>query len=49
MEKIGVAIALAAMTMACSSDDEEPPFTLGELRGTWRLSYVEQNGTCGPM
>jgi hypothetical protein len=45
---VGVgAIALAA----CSDDDDAPAFQcrMGELTGTWRVSYRETNGSCGPV
>lgn len=52
MEKIGVAILLVLSACSSSTDGDAPAFTcaLGELRGTWRLSYEEQGGgTCGPI
>lgn len=50
----GWLVAMGTALMACSSstDGDAAPFAcaLGELRGTWRLSYVEQSGgTCGPI
>ncbi len=38
--------------MACSSSSESQPFTacaIGSLTGTWRLTYVETDGTCGKI
>lgn len=51
MEKIGVTFLLALAACSSSSEGEAPPFTcaLGELRGTWQLTYVEKDGTCGPV
>jgi hypothetical protein len=46
---------LAAGIVACSSSSErtteEPAFScaIGELRGTWRISYEETDGNCGPV
>jgi len=52
MRMMGIA-ACSVMVLACSSSTEgdSPPFScaLGELRGTWRLSYAEKDGTCGPI
>jgi hypothetical protein len=52
MRTLGAA-ALAIGIAACSSssEGEAPAFkcALGELRGTWRLSYKETNGDCGPI
>ena len=46
-------LCLAVLVGACSSstDGDAPSFqcALGELRGTWRLSYRETNGNCGPI
>lgn len=44
-------LLLTLLTLsACGSDSE--PFencTLGELTGAWRISYSEDDGTCGPL
>jgi len=48
----GVCAALILALVSCSDGDEEPPFAcgLGELQGTWRVTYQEQgDGTCGPV
>lgn len=52
--RIGAAALVTTFAMvACSSstDGDAPSFTcaLGELRGTWRLTYSEKDGTCGPV
>lgn len=42
--------AASLLLVACSSDDE--PFkdcALGELTGTWRVTYDETNGSCGRL
>lgn len=53
MEKIGAAVVVGMMLVACSSesDDAAPAVTcsIGELRGTWRVSYVETDGNCGQI
>lgn len=44
------ALFLAFLLAAC--DQEEPPAlvcSLGELTGTWRVTYDEKNGNCGPI
>jgi hypothetical protein len=36
----------------CSSSNSSEPFTactIGELRGTWRVTYAETDGTCGKV
>lgn len=50
---LGIASVVVVLS-ACSSstDGDAPAFkcALGELRGTWRLTYVEKSGgTCGPV
>lgn len=44
-------IALLLLVSACGSSDDEPPLVchLGELTGTWRTTYEERDGTCGPL
>lgn len=36
---------------SASTDEEESDFTcaLGSLTGTWRITYAEQDGDCGPV
>jgi hypothetical protein len=46
------ALAGVLLAVACGGgDNEDEDFTcaLGELAGTWRLHYVETDGTCGPI
>jgi hypothetical protein len=51
--RTGAAAILAFGLFSCSSstDGDAPAFkcALGELRGTWQLTYVEKDGTCGPI
>jgi hypothetical protein len=54
MKNIGVgSFVLLTGLLACSSPSSSRPFTacaIGELHGTWRVSYAEQpNGNCGPI
>ena len=54
MKKIRVgSVVLLTGVLACSSSSSNKPFTacaIGELHGTWRISYAEQpNGSCGPI
>jgi hypothetical protein len=53
MEKIGTVFALFALLSACSSEDDNSAkpavCSIGELRGTWRISYTETDGTCGAV
>lgn len=44
-------VTLAVALGACSSSSDDKPFAcaLGELRGTWRIAYVETDGTCGAL
>ena len=50
---IAIAILLAVALAACGGSDsgEGSDFTcaIGELTGAWRLSYVELDGSCGPI
>ena len=50
MVRLVCAFALVAVVVGCSSSSET--FTdckIGELRGTWRVSYTQTNGSCGPV
>lgn len=56
---VRVGVLSVVLTAACSSTatgtastppPPEPPFTacaIGQLRGTWRITHVQTNGTCG--
>ncbi len=48
--KLASTIGLLALVAACSSSSQEH-FTcaVGQLTGTWRLSYQETNGNCGAI
>jgi hypothetical protein len=39
--------ATVAVLASCGGEDFE--CAIGELTGTWRFSYDEQNGNCGPI
>lgn len=45
------ALFITITTLACSSSDEDEAVTckLGELDGTWLVTYVEKDGTCGKI
>lgn len=51
--RTGAAAFLIVLSVACSSsnDGDAPPVTckLGELDGTWQVTYVEKDGTCGKI
>jgi hypothetical protein len=53
MKSIGVGLfVLSTGLVACSSSSSSKPFTactIGSLTGTWRVTYVETNGTCGKV
>jgi hypothetical protein len=42
-----VVLVLGAVGCAAESEDEAFACELGELTGTWRISYQETNGSCG--
>lgn len=49
--RIGAAAFLSVVLGACSSSEDDPPAAckLGELDGTWLVTYAEKNGTCGQL
>lgn len=50
MAKIAGVAAIVLVLTACASEAPEPyTCALGNLTGTWRVSYAEQNGNCGPL
>jgi hypothetical protein len=46
-------VTSALLLVACSSSTTEPPFAgpchIGELTGTWHVTYAETDGNCGPV
>ncbi len=56
MRRMCVAIVLAVVVGCGGSDagsgggtDPGPTCSIGSLTGTWRLHYVQMDGTCGPI
>lgn len=48
MRKLGAGLVVAVTLVACSSDpDRFTDCKLGQLTGTWRVSYTERDGNCG--
>lgn len=42
--------AASLLAVACSSTTEgEVHCAIGELRGTWQITYAEKDGNCGPL
>jgi len=45
-------ILVLGITVAACSSESSTTFTdckIGELTGTWRVTYTETDGTCGPL
>src|SRR5262245_55837616 len=56
MAKLRFALLLFAFVPSCASDDDSAPVPgkdfpchIGELTGTWRITYEEKDGDCGPI
>jgi hypothetical protein len=42
-------MAIGLLTACSSSTDGDHRCAIGELRGTWKVTYDEKNGTCGEV
>lgn len=43
------ALLLLALTACGGGDDEPLACNLGDLTGTWRVTYAQKDGNCGPL